>query len=80
MPKIIEMLLKLESFQYATSHDLNMVYYHTRLNKNASILCMIIIPWVKYCYKRLPLGISDLPDIFQQNMNDLFHGFEFIRA
>ena len=24
--------------------------------------------------------VSNLPDIFQQKMNDLFHGFEFIRA
>ena len=34
----------------------------------------------KYCYKRLTMGITNYPDIFQQNMNDLFHGFEFICA
>ena len=28
MPKINEMLLKLEGFQYDKSLDLNMVYYH----------------------------------------------------
>ena len=26
------------------------------------------------------MGFSNSPDIFQQKMNDLFHGFEFIRA
>ena len=26
------------------------------------------------------MGVSNLSDIFQQEMNDLFHGFEFIRA
>ena len=25
------------------------------------------------------MGIYNYPDIFQQKMNDLFHGFEFIR-
>ena len=25
------------------------------------------------------MGIDNYPEIFQQNMNDLFHGFEFIR-
>ena len=30
MPKIQEMLLKLEGFKYANSLDLNMGYYHTR--------------------------------------------------
>ena len=46
MPKINEILLKLEGFQYATSLDLNMVYYHIRLRENASNLCTIIIQWV----------------------------------
>ena len=27
---------------------------------------------------RLPMGIDNSPDIFQQKMNDLFHSFEFI--
>ena len=26
------------------------------------------------------MGGANSPEIFQQNMNDLFHGFEFIRA
>ena len=34
----------------------------------------------KYRYKRLQMGVSNSPDIFQQKMNDLFHEFEFICA
>ena len=26
------------------------------------------------------MGVENSPDIFQQKMNNLFHGFEFIRA
>ena len=55
-----------------------MVCYHIRLSENASNL--FILPWVKYQYKRLPMGVANLPDIFQQKINDLFHIFEFIRA
>ena len=43
MHKINEMLLKLEGFQYSTSLDLNMGYYHIGLSKNASNLCTIIL-------------------------------------
>ena len=75
MPKINEILLKLEGFQYATLLDLNMVYYHIRLSENASTLCMIILLWVKYRYKRLPMGVANLPYIFRQKMNDSFHRF-----
>ena len=45
VPKINDMLLKLEGFQYATSLDLNMGYYHIRLRKIASYLGTIILPW-----------------------------------
>ena len=57
-----------------------MCYYHIRLSENASNLCTIIIPWVKYRYKCLPMGVANSPYISQQKMNDLFHEFEFIRA
>ena len=69
--------MKLEVFQYAMSLDLNMGYYHIRLIKNGSSSCTIILPWVKYRYKRLPMGIANYSDIFQNKTNDLFHGLEF---
>ena len=80
MPKINEMLLKLEGFHYSTSLDLNMGYNHIRISKKISNLCTIILPWGKYCYKRLKTGIVNSPNILQQKMNALFNGFEFIRA
>ena len=48
MPKINEMLLKLDGFQYDNSLDLNIGYYHIRISENASNLCTIINQWVKY--------------------------------
>ena len=80
MQKIREMSLNLESFKYALSLDLNIVYCHIRLSRHASNLCTIILPWVKYRYKRLPTGVINSSDIFQQKMNEMFRGFEFIRA
>ena len=80
MPKIIELLLKLEGFQYAMSLDLNIGYDHIQLRENVINLCTIISPWGKYCYKRLPVGISNYPEMFQQKTNDSFHGFKFINA
>ena len=78
MPKTNEMLLKSESFKYATSLELNMEYYHIGLRKNESNLCKIILPWGKYQYKHLPMGVANSSAIFQQKMNDLFHGFDII--
>ena len=60
------------------SLDLNMGYYNIKLSENASNLCTIIIPWLKYGCKCLPVGFSDSPETFQHKMNNLFQGFEFI--
>ncbi len=80
LPKINDMLQKLEGFQYATSLDLNMGYYHIELTPNASRLCTIVLPWGKYEYLRLPMGLCNSPDIFQEKMSELMVGLEFARA
>ena len=80
MPKMGEVLLNLEGFQYATSLDLTMGHYHIRLSNQASNLCTIILPWVKYRYKRLTLGFSNSPDILQEKMKKMFRGFRCIHV
>ena len=74
MHKINKVLLKLEGLQYSTSLGLNLGYYHIRLIKNTSNLCTIILLLEKYRYKRLTMRVANSPEIFQQNMNDFFHG------
>ena len=80
IPKIQDLLLKLEGFQYATSLDLNMGYYHIVLSPNSKRLCTIVLPWGKYELQRLPMGLCNSPDIFQERMSSLFEGLEFVRA
>jgi hypothetical protein len=80
IPKIQDMLQKLEGFQFATSLDLNMGYYHIELTPNSSRLCTIVLPWGKYEYLRLPMGLCNSPDIFQEKMSELMAGLEFARA
>ena len=80
IPKIQDMLQKLEGFKYATALDLNMGYYTIRLNPDAQRLCTIVLPWGKYKYLRLPMGISGAPDIFQAKMSSLMAGLEFVRV
>ena len=80
IPKIQDMLLKLEGFQYATSLDLNMGYYHIELHPDSKKLCTIVLPWGKYEYNKLPMGLCNSPDIFQEKMYELFEEFEYVRA
>jgi hypothetical protein len=80
LPKITDMLQKLEGFMYATSFDLNMGYYHMLLSPFSSRLCTIVLPWGKYMYCRLPMGLSISPDVFQEKMSKLMSGLDFALA
>ena len=74
------MLQKLEGFMWVTSLDLNMGYYHILLTPKASRLCTVVLPWDKYEYLRLPMGLCNSPNIFQEKMSKLMVGLEFARA
>jgi Reverse transcriptase (RNA-dependent DNA polymerase) len=74
------MLLKLEGFQYVTSLDLNMGYYHIELSPHLKRLCTIVLPWGKYEYQWLPMGLCNIPDIFQEKMSNLMMGLEYVRT
>jgi len=80
IPKISEIMQKLDGFQYATALDLNMGYYTIRLSPESQKICTIIFPWGKYQYQRLPMGVSCAPDVFQERMSDLMRGLEFART
>ena len=80
IPRIQDLLLKLEGFTYATSLDLNMGYYHIELSPMSKQMCTIVLPWGKYEYQKLPMGLCNSPDIFQEKMSTLFHDFENVRA
>ena len=80
IPKIQDLLLKLEGFMYASLLDLNMGYYHIKLDADARKLCTIVLPFGKFEYLRLPMGLCNSPDIFQERMSDLMAGLEFVRT
>ena len=80
LPKIADLLQKLTGFTYATALDLSMGYYHIPLDEESAKLCTTILPWGKYQYLRLPMGIKNSPDIFQAIMADLLGDLDFARA
>ena len=57
-----------------------MGYYHIKLCPFSRQLCTIILPWGKYEYQKLPMGLCNSPDIFQEKMNELFAGLDYVRT
>ena len=57
-----------------------MGYYTIRLDGDAQKICTIVLPWGKYSYLRLPMGVACAPDIFQGRMSQLMQELEYVRA
>ena len=74
------MLLNLEGFTYMSSLDLNMWYYHIELSPGSKKLCILVLPWGKYEYQKLPMGVYNIPDIFQKKISEIFEGFDMVHA
>ena len=47
------------------SLDLNVGKYHIQIIDNATNLGTIILPWGKYWYNHIPMGVANSPEIFQ---------------
>eukprot|EP00957_Ditylum_brightwellii_P175991 13401223-Ditylum_brightwellii.AAC.1 len=62
----------MEGFTYATSLEVNMGYYHIEISPESSAICAIVLPWGKYKYLKLPMGLCNSPDIFQEIMSNKF--------
>ena len=80
LPRISDTLQELEGFQYATSLDLNMGYYHIVLSDKSSDMCTIVTEFGKYRYKRLPMGVACSPDIFQAKIYELLGDIQGVKA
>ena len=57
-----------------------MGYYHIELSPFSKKLCTVVMPWGKYEYQRLPMGLCNSPDIFQEYMGELLGDLEHVRA
>ena len=80
IPKIADVLQKIEGLEWATSLDLNMGYYTVHLDLYSQQLCTIVTPWGKYQYLRLPMGVNVSPDVFQEKMSSLMQDLEYVRT
>jgi Reverse transcriptase (RNA-dependent DNA polymerase) len=72
LPVPHEYFRSLDGFSYCTSMDLKMGFWAIHLSLYSQKLCTIVLPWGKYRYLRLPMGLSVSPDIYQEKMSNLF--------
>ena len=76
LPKIQDVLTRRKGYAFLSKIDISMHYYTFELDEASKNLCTICTPYGNYRYNRLPMGVSQSPDIAQEVMEDLFRSLE----
>ena len=64
---------------YASLLDLNVGCYHIELSPGYQKIYTIVLPWGKYKHQKLSMGVCNSTNIFQENISELFKGFDLVR-
>ncbi len=72
LPNVQQIFRTMDGFTYCSTMDLNMGFWAIRLSKRSQRYCTIVLPWGKYVYLRLPMGLSCSPDIYQEKISSIF--------
>ena len=73
MPKVDITLAQLTSAMIFSKLDANRGFWQIPLAKESRLFTTFITPYGRFCFKKLPFGISSAPKVFQRQMNDIFY-------
>ena len=66
--RVSVMLATLSAGRVFSQLDANSGFWQVKLHPDSRQLTTFITPWGRYCFKRMPFGISSAPEFFQQAM------------
>lgn len=74
LPHVEETLAQLSGAQVFTKLDANSGFWQIPLAKKSHLLITFITPFGRYCFNKLPFGITSAPELFQRRMNSMLSG------
>jgi len=74
LPRITELLASLGGSVMWSKLDANSGFHQCILNPESKLLTTFITPWGRFCFKRMPFGISSGPEYFQRTMESILEG------
>ena len=76
LPKVDETLAQLTGAKVFSKLDANSGFWQIPLAKTSRPLTTFVTPFGRYCFNKLPFGISSAPEHFQKRMGRMLSGLE----
>ena len=76
LPAVDETLAKLAGARIFSKLDATAGFWQVPLHKDSAPLTTFITPIGRYCFNRLPFGISSAPEHFQKRLTQMLDGLE----
>lgn len=76
LPTLEDVAVKLTGAKVFSTLDASSGFWQIPLDYSSSILTTFITPRGRFCFQRLPFGITSAPEIFQREMTKLLEGHE----
>ena len=71
LPRVDDTLAQLTGAAIFSKLDANSGFWQIPLSEESKLLTTFITPFGRYCYNKLPFGITSAPEHFQRRMNSL---------
>ncbi|XP_064622558.1 uncharacterized protein LOC135484804 [Lineus longissimus] len=76
MPSVDYTLAQLKGAKVFSKLDANSGFWQIPLDPESRKLTTFMTPWGRYCFNRLPYGISSGPELFQKRMQEILEGLD----
>ena len=74
LPRVDDTLAQLTGATTFSKLDTNSGFWQIPLSEESKLLTTFITPFGRYCYNKLPFGITSAPEHFQRRMSSLLEG------
>ena len=76
LPAVEQTLAQLAGAEVFTKLDANSGFWQIPLSAESALLTTFLTPFGRYCFNRLPFGITSAPEHFQRRMSVLLDGMD----
>ncbi|KAL5505300.1 hypothetical protein EMCRGX_G006710 [Ephydatia muelleri] len=74
LPKVDDILAQLTGATVFSKLDTNCGFWQIPLEPSSRLLTTFVSPFGRFCFNKLPFGISSAPELFQKRMNEILAG------